>query len=373
MAVPNPLYPHRRLKSQFVAKLSLARQPVVHRALFTLLGVLFLGSFHLTADALYSLTLLANWDVGSGRPINDVGQVVGNSITSRQAVLYDNGNTIGLGVFSAIAINNAGEVAGSNNGHAVLYSNGQLTDLGTLGGRSSSASGINDAGQVTGVADTADGVQHAFLYATGQMIDIGSALGGTIATRATAINNAGQIVGTLGATSGFLYSNGQITPLGFSPTAINNAGQVVGSNQRAVLYSNGQLTDLGTLGDPFSRALGINDRGQVVGSGSGSSSPLGRPFLYSDGQMRDLNSLIAPGQSLHPILNQAVGINNNGQIVATARFEQSSYLLTPVASTIPEPSTLGLVGVAFAACFLWSRNRRSRQPGSGAKQMGDAI
>lgn len=59
--------------------------------------------------------------------------------------------------------------------HAELY---RLTDLGTLGGSSSSAFGINDTGQVVGSSAIAgDAVQHAFLYSNGSMADLGT-LGG---------------------------------------------------------------------------------------------------------------------------------------------------------------------------------------------------
>ena len=54
------------------------------------------------------------------------------------------------------AINSTGQIVGESNlgdsseTHAFLYSAGTLLDLGTLGGSSSSAIGINDAGQIVG-------------------------------------------------------------------------------------------------------------------------------------------------------------------------------------------------------------------------------
>jgi uncharacterized membrane protein len=39
-----------------------------------------------------------------------------------------------------------------------------MTDLGTLGGNVSAATGINDLGQVVGMSDTASGYGHAVLW-----------------------------------------------------------------------------------------------------------------------------------------------------------------------------------------------------------------
>jgi probable HAF family extracellular repeat protein len=65
-----------------------------------------------------------------------------------------------------------------------------MTDLGTLGGPSSFAFAINEAGQVVGRSATSAYLTHAFLYAAGQMEDLGT-LGGSFSS-ASAINNAGQ-------------------------------------------------------------------------------------------------------------------------------------------------------------------------------------
>lgn len=73
---------------------------------------------------------------------------------------------------------------------ATLYA---ATDLGTLGGSSTVGYGINNAGQVTGFSQTAQGETHAFLYSKGQMTDLGT-LGGNLSV-GRGINDAGQITG----------------------------------------------------------------------------------------------------------------------------------------------------------------------------------
>ncbi len=72
-----------------------------------------------------------------------------------------------------------------------------MTDLDPLGA-GSSASGINNKGQVVGYSTTPGGAQHAFLYADARMLDLNTLIdtnSGWTLQLASAINDNGQIVG----------------------------------------------------------------------------------------------------------------------------------------------------------------------------------
>jgi len=250
------------------------------------------------------------------------------------ATIIDLG-TLGGTSSSAEGNNASGQVVGfsetsTGDDYAFLYSNGTMTDLGTLGGSDSysDAYGINASGQVVGEWATSTGDDYAFLYSNGTMTDLGTLAGyNWVFSVATGINASGQVVGyflpsTLAYYHPFLYSNGTMTDLGTlggpdsSAMGINASGQVVGDSEtstgddHAFLYSNGTMTDLGTLGgsDSYSDAYGINDAGQVVGY-SETSNEWNHAFLYSNGTMTDLGTL--PGGTT----SYAQAINDAGQIV----------------------------------------------------------
>jgi probable HAF family extracellular repeat protein len=176
-----------------------------------------------------------DWAYGFGTArINESGQIlVGNEV-------WENGEVTNLGIFKGIDINNAGQIVGEGGapGHAALWANDQITDLGTLGGDWSGAVAINDVGQIIGVSETTEGDQHAFLWQNGEMIDLGD-FGGDKAWP-TDINNAGQVIGWSQTGEGILSLQSGIweddqfsvlnVPVGMDSQAIsiNDSGQVIG-------------------------------------------------------------------------------------------------------------------------------------------------
>lgn len=165
---------------------------------------------------------------------------------------------------------------------AYLWRDGVLTDLGTLGGTltSSQVAGINDRDQVVGTSTnpTFSG-GNAFIWDQGTLRDLGS-LGGTGTASAVDINNRGQVVGNSNGRA-VLWDNGQITDLGVLPgdqvsaaIAINEAGQVTGNSLfdrfepgHAFRWQSGVLAPLSVTyqADPPQLVFTANERGLAAG------------------------------------------------------------------------------------------------------------
>jgi probable HAF family extracellular repeat protein len=119
---------------------------------------------------------------------------------------------------------------------------------------------------------------------------------------------------------------------------INNQGQVVGDSDlpgdttfHAFLWTRSTgMQDLGVVsGDVASVSISINDAGSIVGASLDAEfNP--RAFLWEDGVMTDLNTLIAGDSPLY--LLTGCSINSRGEITGlgmTSTGEIHTYLASP--------------------------------------------
>ncbi len=106
---------------------------------------------------------------------------------------------------------------------------------------------------------------------------------------------------------------------------------------------------LGSLGGTNGVANALNNSNQVVGW-SQTASGAQHAFVYSNGTMQDLNLLVPTSANI--TLVDAVGIDGSGRVVAygtDSSGQMDEFLLTPDASSVPEPSTLAVFGLMMAA------------------------
>lgn len=248
------------------------------------------------------------------------------------------GTLPGDAVSYAIRINETGDVVGGSAaddppnyllGDPFLYTHGRMIDLGTLGGGRGQANGINAFDIVVGWSRTRNtpvgdywNPGHAFVWVPWHsgLIDLNSinkTPGWNLRT-AAAINRNEFIVGY-----------GLYNPVGMIQAFRYN------------LFT--QTTrDLGTFpGGGFSYALDINSTGWVVGAAYLDASGVGnyRAAVWPRGNpgALNLNNMICGGTGPW-ILDQAVAINNSGQILASGADPNNNhahaFLLTPVRACI---------------------------------------
>jgi hypothetical protein len=109
------------------------------------------------------------------------------------------------------------------------------------------------------------------LWSNGKVTDLGSvgSIGGVEDIESMSMSSNGEIAGWAATGTAFVYSNGKISsPSNFWPNAINDNGVMVGASS---IDSGGAVQDLNSLipaGDQVSNASAINDNGQIVASGS---------------------------------------------------------------------------------------------------------
>jgi len=282
--------------------------------------------------------------------INDRGEAVGMSETS---VPDPNGEDIcGFGTHLTCV--------------PFLWKKGHMSALPTVGGNNGQASAINNRGQVVGFSETANAdptcpptpAISPLLWEKGKAQPL-PLIGTDTDGFANGINDQGQAVGYSGncttAIHAVLWENDTailLTDLGQPRSnyafAINNRGQIAGKVRSAdgthyvaaLWQPDGTLTTHEPLpGDLDAFATGINNRGQVVGNDFDSNFNWTHGFIWQNGVMTDLNTLI-PGDS-NLLIISASNINDRGQISGMATVlsgphtgDIHAYLATPVHASI---------------------------------------
>jgi probable HAF family extracellular repeat protein len=255
------------------------------------------------------------------------------------------------------------------------WRNGVMQPLPTLGGNNGFATGVDRRGRIVGWAEntvqdsTCNPPQvlqfRAVIWGPrDDQIQELPPLGDDTVSAATAINDEGQVVGISGicsnavgeysAAHAVLWENDGVRNLGNiggvawnTPMAINRHGVVTGFanvpggdpaafNAHAFVWTqDAGMVDLETLdGDVYSQGLGINRQGQIVGLSCTAGFASCRAFIWENGVMTDLNTLLAPGYANH--LYFANDINDFGEItgqsVDAATGESRTFVAVPVSA-----------------------------------------
>ncbi len=220
--------------------------------------------------------------------------------------------------------------------------------LGTLGGSASIPAAVSEDRIVVGGAETADGKWHAFLWSEGAMTDLGTLGGNESEAHAVSDGQELYVVGTSQMPDpcdpcvilerGFLWHNGTMTEVGTlggcasDAWGVSDSGVVVGASLtaeddwHAFRWEAGTMTDLGTLGGDHSCALDINNAGKIVGWSMAPGTPVDandtdpppvrRAFLWTAGSgMTDLGTLGG-------LNSTAMAIDDDGRIIG---WSDTSY------------------------------------------------
>jgi probable HAF family extracellular repeat protein len=283
----------------------------------------------------------------------------------------------------ANAINSGGTIAGTTeSGRAFTYtSSGGLTVLGLPSGLvngtppvDAAAFGINAFGDVVGNATDESGVEiETAVWEINGSSQILTPATSFLTSRAFAINSsrtiAGQSLGNTTAPTIWIYNSGtdswtpqSIGSLGGTSGeafAINNAGKVVGQSARTPgqgigafiwdsVHGMQDLDPTDSLGN--TQANGINSSDEVVGN-IGSH---GAFFWDTSDGIINLQTLIDPNSPF--TLTGAAGINDNGDIIATATDSADGLSHAVILEVVPEPASA--LALFVGAGLLLSRSRR---------------
>jgi probable HAF family extracellular repeat protein len=181
-----------------------------------------------------------------------------------------------------------------------------ISELPHLGGNGGTAQSLNNRDTIVGYLDRDGALDGGETYtaavwkrdANGQFIlsDLGTF--GAEQARLLDINDAGQMIGA------------------------TNSGSGATATSTPFLLRDGRFTALGSLGGKTGSANALNESGEVVGA-SQIASGVNHAYVWNGGVQADLNNLVTAPLTYNGAavtLNNAVGVNDFGDIVATGTY-----------------------------------------------------
>jgi probable HAF family extracellular repeat protein len=242
------------------------------------------------------------------------------------------------------------------------WQRGKMRSLPTLGGNNDQTNDVNERGQIAGDSETSTKDPSCnppqvldFLgviwQPDGKITTLPPYSGDTVSYAYTIDQSGHDAVGNSGSCAAstahaVLWQNASPIDLGSLGGTnnvaldINDWGQVIGNSDLAgntvthtFLWQSGTMSDLGALpGDVDSFAGGINDWGQVVGESCDASGNC-RGYLWQNGSMYDLNTLVPPNKNKYILFGS--NINDWGEITGATVNKQGverAVLLLPYGS-----------------------------------------
>jgi probable HAF family extracellular repeat protein len=198
---------------------------------------------------------------------------------------------------------------------AVMWREGRIIDLGTLGGNQSAANAVNDRGQVAGFSTNAVPDPLSLLY-----FILGSSNGTQTRAFLWDERSGMQDLGTLGGGNAygvFLNRHGQVAGYSYTNSTPNATTGLPTIDP--FLWDGSTMLDLGTLGGTNGQPTALNNRGQVIGFSNLNGDQSSHPFLWDQGKLIDLYARTVGGNPL-----TANAINDAGEIIGAAAFPAQS-------------------------------------------------
>jgi len=275
---------------------------------------------------------------------------------------------------SGLIMSDTGYIAGTRpdkngNTQAVMWHDGKLTWLGTLGGPTSSPLRINNLGHVLGTSLTKSGETHMFLWRHGDMRDLTlDGLPGTSwITYDPFLNDLDQVITLPSVFDPWLWQNGSVQELQngivypdlgpFITWGLSNTGTIVGvtimnehdweAGSSLQFVKNDKMKAGNASFYDVPDINGINDSNAICGYVRGTFYA----FAYANGTYMDLpvpNVGINQWGDGGVSLSEAMRINNSGQILGDCWTQDFSHaLLWQPEGSFTDIGTLGGKNSAF--------------------------